>query len=344
MATTLTAREPEDLLAAVPVVLGFRPSESLVMLTFGGRHSFHARVDLPGPDDPARSVREIARSLLGPALEQHVERVVFVAYTSQPRVAARLARCLVQVFTRAGMAVMDVIRAHDGRWVSVPCRPKQREGSPRPYDDRTHPFAAQAVLDGRVTHATRDGLRAGLAPDTTLRRRTAEAQRALPPPGPGELPWALHLVMRCVAEGQAPSDAEAARLLRSVALVDIRDAALFAVCAHTAVEHLALWSAMLRRAPDPQVPDTAALTAFCAWRSGHGALAWCALDRCFEIDPDHVLGLALAECLLRAVPPSRWDERGPSAQAESERTSGASGVARSGASRTDRPDGEFDTA
>jgi Domain of unknown function (DUF4192) len=344
MSTTLTARVPEDLLAAVPVVLGFRPADSLVMLTFGGRQSFHARVDLPGPHDPARSVRELARSLLEPALEQGVERVVFVAYTSQPRLAARLARCLVQVFTRAEVAVIDVLRAHDGRWVSVPCRPQQREGPPRPYDDRAHPFAAQAVFDGRVTHATRDGLRAGLAPDPALRHRTAEAERALRAPEPGELRWALHLVRRCVGESHVPSDAEAARLLRAVTEVEVRDAALFAVCDHDAVQHLALWSAMLRRASDAQVPDTAALAAFCAWRSGHGALAWCALDRCFEIDPDHVLGLALAECLVRAVPPSRWEERGPVGPAERDATSGASGVARSIASRTDRPDGEFDTA
>ena len=63
-------------------------------------------------------------------------------------------------------------------------------------------------------------------------------------------------------------------------------------------------------APDPQVPDTAAVTAFCAWQSGHGALAWCALDRCLEVDPDHGLGLCLAECLTRAVPPSAWEEVG----------------------------------
>ena len=45
--TTLTARTPEDILAVVPVVLGFEPTESLVMLTFGSDPPFHARVDLP---------------------------------------------------------------------------------------------------------------------------------------------------------------------------------------------------------------------------------------------------------------------------------------------------------
>jgi Domain of unknown function (DUF4192) len=307
MTTTLTARGPEDLLAAVPVVLGFRPSESLVMLTFGGRHTFHARVDLPEPDETARGLRELARSLLEPALQQGVDRVAFVAYTAQPRLASRLARCLEQTFVRAGVGVIDVLRAHDGRWTCVPRRPAQREDPPQPYDDRTHPFAAQAVFAGRITHPTRDDLRGLLAPDAELCRRVAKAGLALPPAGPDELGWTLDLLLRCVTQGHTPSDGESARLLRAAAVVELRDAALYAVGA-APQEHLELWSALLRRASDDTVPDVAALTAFCAWRSGHGALAWCALDRCFAVDPCHGLGLALAECLERALPPAAWEE------------------------------------
>jgi hypothetical protein len=65
---------------------------------------------------------------------------------------------------------------------------------------------------------------------------------------------------------------------------------------------------LLRSAPDAQVPDVAAVTAFCAWQAGQGALAWCALDRCLEVDPDHRLAQCLAECLVRAVPPTAWAE------------------------------------
>ena len=56
--TTLTARTPEDVLAVVPVVLGFEPTESMVMLTFGSDPPFHARVDLPDrADDVGRDGR-----------------------------------------------------------------------------------------------------------------------------------------------------------------------------------------------------------------------------------------------------------------------------------------------
>ena len=114
--------------------------------------------------------------------------------------------------------------------------------------------------------------------------------------------------------------AHAADVSNPNAFHEVRDAALYAVTPETARDHLRVWVTLLRGAPDEQVPDTAAVTGFCAWQAGEGALAWCALDRCFEVDPEHLLGLALAECLVRAVPPTAWTAGG------------------------DRPDGESGTA
>jgi len=98
------------------------------------------------------------------------------------------------------------------------------------------------------------------------------------------------------------------QLRRLVTRVEVRDAALYAVTRASAADHLRVWSCLLRGASDDQVPDVAALTAFCAWLSGDGALAWCALDRCFAVDDVHRLGRCLAECLERALPPSAWED------------------------------------
>ena len=57
----------EDLLAVVPVVLGFEPADSIVMLTLGARHTFHARVDLPArPARRRRGGRPAARARSAP--------------------------------------------------------------------------------------------------------------------------------------------------------------------------------------------------------------------------------------------------------------------------------------
>ena len=316
MTTTLTARGPEDLLAAVPVVLGFHPTDSLVMLTFGAERTFHARLDLPdSPDDEA--IGEAVDALLAPCRSHEVDHVAFVVYTDDRDLAAAFAAALVPAFVADGIGVVDVLRADGGCWCRVPIRSGAEESSPVPYDDTHHPFNAQAVFEGHVTLASRDEVRSTIAVDPVLRRRWGDLLVDLPSPGPEDVARARDLVARWVDSGDGPDDAGAARVLRAITRVDVRDAALYAVAHDTARAHLRVWSALLRGAPDPQAAEVAVVTAFCAWQSGHGALAWCALDRCFEIDPEHRLGRCLAECLVRAVPPTTWQEVGE------ERASGA---------------------
>jgi hypothetical protein len=310
MTTTLTARGPADLLAAVPVVLGFHPRDSLVMLTFDAVRSFHARVDLPPPDEVTDSLPELVDALLAPALRQRVGRVVFVSYSADALVSARVGAALGRAFVEAGIGVLAVLRAHEGTWRVVPPHPGLSETAPAPYDDTSHPFAAQAVFEGLVTHASRDALRDTLAARPEAVVRVQELQAGSGSAGPEDVGWVRDLILRCVTTGDPPGDPEAARVLRAVVRADVRDAALYAVTRDSAAEHLQVWADLLRRAPEAQVPDTAAVTAFCAWQAGHGALAWSAVDRCLDVDPHHRLGLCLAECLARAVPPSAWEEVG----------------------------------
>ena len=305
MTTTLTARRPEDLLAAVPVVLGFRPRDSLVLLTFDAARCFHARVDLPPPDVLGAVLGDLVDALLRPCVEHAVGRVVLVSYSDDATLSATVATALRAAFDRAGIGVIDVLRADAGCWWRVPAGSGGVEGRPAPFDDESHPFAAQAVFEGRVTHASREDLRATVAPLPAAVARVAALQAAMTS-APADAGWVGDLVARCVAVGAVPDDAEAARALHAVVRVEVRDAALYAVSRESANAHLQVWADLVRRAPASQVPDTAAVAAFCAWQAGHGALAWCALDRCLDLDPDHRLGRCLAECLTRAVPPSAW--------------------------------------
>jgi hypothetical protein len=310
MTTTLTARRPEDLVAAVPVVLGFRPHQSLVMLTFDAPRCFHARVDLPAAEELTSRVDELVDALLEPAVAQRVGRVVFVCYTDDASLAARVALPLHDAFTAQQIGVIDVLRAHDGHWWRVPSHPGGEESEASAYDEASHPFAAQAVFEGRVTLESRDALRETLAPDIEAQRRLADLIGSLPDPGPAEADWVRDRLVRCTADGCEPDEDDSARILRAVTRVEVRDAALFAVSPATAHDHLRVWSVLLRRAPQPQVAEAAVITAFCAWQAGHGALAWCALDRCLDADPGHPFGTCLAECLSRAVPPTAWEEVG----------------------------------
>lgn len=316
--TTLTARCPEDLLAVVPIVLGFVPHDSVVMLTFGAARPFHARVDLPsGPAE----VAEVVRALLDPARRHHVRRAFFVVYTADAGTARAVARPLVGAFEEAGVDVIDVLRADGRRWFpALGRRPGVSVGGV-PYDVSAHPFAAEAVVDGRVTHRSRQELADSLRADphrvatvgAALAAVAAVAARAgQRPSGTGataaEAAWARQLVADHAGAGTGPGDADLARLLVGLRDPLVRDAAWMAMTRGTARAHVGFWTDIVRRSPPEVLAAPAALLGFAAWLSGQGALAWCAIDRCREVAPDHALAGMLAELLVHAVPPSAWEE------------------------------------
>jgi Domain of unknown function (DUF4192) len=303
-ALSFTARTPDDVLALVPVVLGFAPRDSIAMLTFGAGHPFHARVDLPA--DPAE-LPEVVDLLLAPARQHRVRQVLFVVYSDDAGLARRAVRLLERAFAEGGIEVVEALRADGERWWPAI---GTRAGVPPwgvPYDVAAHPFSAQAVFDGRVLHGSRDELRGTLRADDRL---VAGVVAALPgvagdPPDAGLV---RALVERHCRDGTLPAAAEVARLLRGVLDPEVRDAVTALLCRATAREHVGFWTEVVRGSPDQLLPAPATLLALAAWQAGNGALAWCALDRCFDVDEDYPLAGLVARLLTEAMPPEAWDE------------------------------------
>lgn len=317
--TTLTARSPEDLLAAAAVVLGFWPSDSAVMLTFGCRHPFHARVDLPdrgdivdvvdGPHRLAGACREVADTLVGPALQHGATRVVLLLYSDDPTLTRACWAALRTGFDDAGIEVIDAVRVGADRWYPLRAADRRRDEGVA-YDVSAHPFLVQAILDGRVTHRSRDDLAATLTTDDDAAARVAALVADLDAGAPDgavdeltEGTWVEALAV----DGHPPGEADLARLVRGLRSTRVRDAAWSTITCETARAAIGFWTDVVRRTPDRLVPAPAALLAWAAWQHGNGALAWCAVDRCREVDVAYPLAGLLAEALERAVPPSVWD-------------------------------------
>jgi uncharacterized protein DUF4192 len=309
---TLTARTPDDLLAMVPVVLGFVPEDSLVMLTFGAGRTFHARVDLP---PSLHDVDQVIEALLEPAVRHRVERVVFLAYSGDVAWAGEVTGRVRKAFRRRGIGVIGRIAADGSRWWALP----EETGDPgTPYDVSAHPFAAQAVLHGLVTHRSRDELSATLAPDpgavAAVERALSTRPELLDEHAVAEAAWAAAFVRRCVAGGVRPDPEETARLLAGLLHPGVRDDAWTTMSRAEAIPFVEFWTDVARRTPASHLAAPAAILGFAAWLAGHGALAWCAADRSREADPDNPLVRLLARSLAGAVPPAAWDEmagRGP---------------------------------
>ena len=320
---TLTVRNEADLLALVPFTLGFVPEDSLVVVTLGGDgRPFHARVDLP---DDVLTLETVAAELVVAAVRNDAEVALVVVYTADECLAEMTDELLVPYLVAAGIRILTSIRADGHRWFPLdvgPDDPCRADGVP--YDISTHPLTSQGVFEGRVLYGNRSELADSLSVvDPVLVDAVADAVADLPALGPdrslllAEGQWALRCTDRLLRGGvdevaSCPPE-ELARLLRALSDPDIRDLVWNEITRPTAPAYVVLWRELVRRSPEHAVAPPAGLLAFSAWLAGNGALAWCAVDRALEADPDHRLAQLVAETLESALPPSRWRPMDPSA-------------------------------
>ncbi len=334
---TLHARGPVDLLACVPTLIGFHPEESAVLVTSGpAAHPVHARVDLPAHADLRVEITGLAQELARVASGHEVREVAVVLYTVDRRLASRVGAALVQALRRGDVRVLLMIHAERGRWCAHGEDGHRTGGPGEAYSLEHHPLTLDAVVEGRTVHANRDALRRSLDPadpgsvEAVRREADGFADRLLaatrPPattgaaeaePRPqsvaaardylvGEARWLQERLHEHVEEPRRWSDADVARVSVAVVSIDVRDVAWAGVTHESARAHLDLWCDVLRRTPTELAATPAALVAFTAWVCGDGALAWCAVDRCHELEPEHSLARLVTDALTGAVPPSTW--------------------------------------
>ncbi len=299
--TLLRARTPADIAAFVPIALGFLPERSVVMVSIGRAGGMHARVDLPqDPDD----VDDVVEALLRPARRHGVGEVVVVVYDDDTTVADEAAWAVHEEFTAAGIGVREVLRVHDDHWYAVlPGAPLAAYQGVR-FALAEHPFTAQAVFDGRVTHASREALRSTIAPDAVA---SAALEADLAVARPLSAGAVRVLARRHVEQGTCFAGPDLASVALALASGDRRDEAWRWLTRGEARRAVDVWADAVRRLPARHVAGAAAVLAFAAWLSGDGALAWCAVDRCLEVEPTHSLGGLVAQLLEGATSPDSWE-------------------------------------
>ncbi|MEO5661930.1 MAG: DUF4192 domain-containing protein [Nocardioides sp.] len=291
---------PEDLLAFVPVAIGFPPARSVVLLSVEGARPFHARIDLPADES---DVDDVLEALLRPARRHDISKVVFVVYDDDTAIADEVAWCLHGGFTDAGIEVFELLRVHDGHYFAVlPGRgPEAYRGIP--FEIGHHPFAVESVFGGRVTHSSREALAATVARDPGGSELVAGFVATSQPLAPA----AMRPCIARLAASRLPAPPVAvAALAVSLAQPDLRDEAWRWVTRETARPYVEFWSGIVRRTPEELVPGPASVLAFVAWLAGEGALAWCAVDRARAVAPEHSLAGLVAQMLTSATSPDLW--------------------------------------
>lgn len=326
---TYTARTPVDLLALAPIVIGFHPEDSVVLLTFGsapsrpsgsrrvaesGPGSFQARVDLPVAHEDHEPV---ARMLVDVVARHQIRVVALVFYSADEAACASFADQVLPGLADHDVELIDVLRTDGDQYFRV-----LEPGDPgTPYDLAASPLTATGVLHGRVVHPSRTALQdtligtddedagevekaasvyldtlfaAGMKADSVTARMADEAR------------WLQRFLPKRLTAPRRISAPEAARVLVLLSFDSIREVAWTDLHRGNAAAYVDLLRLLVRRAPADLRYGVAGLLALASWLAGDGALAWCAVDRSLESKPDDSLARHVAALLESATPPAVW--------------------------------------
>ncbi|HEY3007974.1 MAG TPA: DUF4192 domain-containing protein [Micromonosporaceae bacterium] len=315
-----------DLLVLVPYMIGFHPTDSVVVVALRGKRVvFAARSDLPAATASAIERRELARYVASVVSQQDAAGVAVIGY-GDPDTVAPVVRSVADALAETGLAILDEIRvAGDRYWCLLCDDPDCCPPEGVPFDSDASEVAAAATYAGEVALPDRAALSHqvgavdGRARES-MRLATARAEDRL----------------RALVEGATDADVLGARAVRIAGEDAVREAMdrhrdggglgddevawISLLLAYTPVRdfawrqltgrhdwQVALWMDVLRRAQPNLAAPPASLLAFAAWRAGRGALAAVALERALAADPAYSMAVLLDEAVHSGIPPSALD-------------------------------------
>jgi hypothetical protein len=330
--------DPGEIAASLPALLGFRPRESVVLISLSGsggrRVGLTVRGDLPPPEGGADAVAELARTVRtdGPGA------VLLVVVSEAPDVPDRaggragdggaaglphrgLVHRLVVALAEDGVPVREALLVRAGRWWSYDCpRACCAPGAGTPLPDGVSALEAASVATGVVIERDRSDLVAritgpggfaGGAMAAACARVAVECSARVLEVGFDEVAeesWSAitAAAARCRpgSPGTGLTDREVARVVWGLRDRDVRDRALALATGMDAAAAEILWTECTRRAPTPLDVAPATLLAVSAWLRGDGAMANVALARALAGEPTYPLARLLAQALAGCVPPA----------------------------------------
>jgi hypothetical protein len=298
----LVVQSPDELLAAMPHVLGFKPEESIVLVPVGPGLPI-TRVDLP---KTARAREEVWDALRGP-YSRHARpgaRVGIVCITEDRRNAELASQHLSNRLETVGVTTHLRLWADGEHW-----REFNSGATGLQTQETAERIAAKTVLTGAVQPApSRASLAASLIGDRepfTQLLPAARATAAASTPS-GERDWALDRLEQFHADGNRLSDVDGARMLVALETISTRDALWEDMSTQNTPSHIALWTDLTRRAPDEVRAAPASMLGFASWLRGDGARAWCALDQ-VPTERPYSMAAIVASALQNGLHPREWE-------------------------------------
>jgi len=334
---------PVDVLSAVPHLLGFHPSQSLVLVCLSSSHGQSARVGMIARIDLPEEghADEVADALLPAVAREDPDAAVLIAYGTPEDDGTVAAEVLSAALTEVGVRVRARLVVVEERWQSIDS-PGRNVWAEVPGPDAapslefavvtgSAPVASRSVLEGRCAAGPRaDAVGRECArllltdSEVTVERGTAVWGRLLRDgtdlAGFSDAAVALAAVSLHAGGTPALRDALAgwltpgfltAQEMHPVALAGLR-------------EHVPLpwWESPQRQAdpataarlldrliqvagclPDPYAVPVLTVLAHTAWNQGNGIIARVALDRARAADPAYYLAALLDRMVTEGMQP-----------------------------------------
>lgn len=316
---------------AVPYLLGFHPSNSLVALALRGRRHevvFTMRLDLP-PTDERSVAGALARNIAAYLTHAEAEQAVLVVYCESGRgpdglPCSRLVDAACRALRRSEVEILDALYVGAGRWWSYTCAAPECcpiEGHPMSTDGNST-VAATAIYAGLVALPNREavekilepvGFPAAKAMAQALGRADEALAARINDQSSLDVVRAESRALLTAAVDTEPAlpDDDAARLIVGLEDVVVRDECCEWTDTERAPAAQRLWVQLARRAAPGYDVVPLAMVGWFAWRGGDSTLARIAVDRCLRSDPQYSLALLLGEALDSAVNPAAMIARPP---------------------------------
>jgi hypothetical protein len=310
--TTLTS--PHDLLSAIPFVVGFKPDDSIILISVKADSvSMAMRIDFP----PSLDNEQIAL-LISHLKRDRADAVLAVFYLPAiSHEASLVIDSLSSAIESDGMQLRESLVVTNNRWRSLLCSDQSccpEEGSPLPDIYQSRIAVEQVALGKPLPFENMDELVSSLSPlphDVELCEQIALIPTIDYEDDPRPLQReGAEAVIDFMADFQAEGLCRDKKLIALVLVrlldLQVRDFALGSVTEETMTHYFNAWRWLMRIAPSGYVAPVATLFAAVAYERGDGALAQRALDRVESDDPEYAMLILFRKVFSRAWSPDNF--------------------------------------
>ena len=309
-----TVKTPHDLLAAVPFLIGYHPTDSLVLISVKS-DSLEMAMRIDFPNNPPEGSYQLLASHLK---RDNSEGALIVAYEPADSLAGpEVLHNVADAVASLDIPIRELMLVRNNHWRSLLC---SDDKCCPPEGNQIEEFvnsriAAEQVASGKVLpFSDSEGLTHSISATILAKDINWNAQVVGFKVDPdannlNELQRdgaeSILLLADFYSQNGFCKDYDLmARVLGRLSDIQVRDFALGCHTDQTINSYWAMWRDLMRIAPPKFVAPVASVFASIAYENGEGALAHRALDRAIEDDPEYSLARLLRRIFSSGWPPS----------------------------------------